>query len=180
MKEFTYINKDIGLKNLNNDENLYENVLEGFLSQYNTCNLIELEDSEFFIQVHTIKGLAQTIGAMQLFDISFEINNTKQREKQTILQNKLSLVINELNNTEFKKETTNNSILKDLDEEERIKLFNSLKESALTYKPKIVEEIISKLKNYNLSQKDTQLLDKLSSHLKVYNFREIQKELEDY
>lgn len=177
MKNFIFINHALGLQNLNNDATLYKNILESFFTQYNHLDLKQLNDTEFFIQIHTIKGLAQTIGAQKLFEIALEINTTKKRKKEKTLQKELEQVLIELSTLEQNKMKTSNNI--QLEEKRKNQLLKNIKENAHAFKPKNIEEMLNELSKYKLEKNDLNLVNKLSKYLKAYDFIEIQKELED-
>ena len=69
-----FLDTDEGLRNMSNDEAFYLEILYTFLSDYKGYdkileNLFSVEDSDdIIIEIHTIKGLAATIGAMQLHE----------------------------------------------------------------------------------------------------------------
>lgn len=60
------INIEIGLKYLNNNEALYVKVLTSFLTRYKDLNIKSLEEEALRSTLHTIKGLAATLGMESL------------------------------------------------------------------------------------------------------------------
>jgi signal transduction histidine kinase/CheY-like chemotaxis protein len=82
--KINYLDTEIGLKNLSNDEAFYIEVLYNFLTDYKNYdktleNLYKDEDEEdMLIEAHTIKGLAATIGATELHEFA-ELFETQLR-----------------------------------------------------------------------------------------------------
>jgi recombination DNA repair RAD52 pathway protein len=174
-----FINETIALENLDNNELLYENVLESFLIQYEKLNFTALEDKEFFLEVHALKGLCETLGIKNLFDITYEINELKERKNELSLQENLKLVINEIKATKKPKISEENTEKIELTIDLEKELFQKLLDSAKSFRPKLVEESLNIFSKYKLHQKNKKLIDEISLLLKEYNFTQIEKLLKD-
>ncbi len=140
------IDRVVGLKYLGGNEKGYLKVLEQFYNAYHDLNLESMEAKEFEMQMHSIKGLSATIGAMGLHYISKELYESKNKEFLPVFYNELEKVNKEIENIrelESIKFTTKTIDFHD---------FKEAKNSTKGYKPTVlivddVEANISILKN---------------------------------
>ncbi|MEA3512893.1 MAG: response regulator, partial [Campylobacterota bacterium] len=96
--ELVHIDTSIGLFHMANNEKLYLKILSDFYNDYKDIDFQEL-DENFNITIHSLKGLSENIGAMDLHKVSKELNDTKNLNLLPILSEKLNLVLNELKKT---------------------------------------------------------------------------------
>ncbi len=103
---FSHIEYQKALKQLDNDQFLYNKIVFGFIKEYGEDRerireLIRSDEKEAMVYLHTIKGLAKTIGAVRLEDLSRRLEEMipkKSVDKNMILLfiTELSLVLKEL------------------------------------------------------------------------------------
>ena len=65
-----YINTTLGLKYLNNNQQLYLKILNRFVERYKEFNIHHLKEEEFKTQMHTLKGLSSTLGMERLSELA--------------------------------------------------------------------------------------------------------------
>ncbi len=91
-----YINTTLGLKYLNNNQQLYLKILNRFVERYETFNVHNLKEEEFKPQMHALKGLSSTLGMEQLSNLA-QILEEKQspetlKEFSTLLTSILTVL----------------------------------------------------------------------------------------
>jgi HPt (histidine-containing phosphotransfer) domain-containing protein len=89
------IDRTHGLKQLSNNEKLYNRVLNRFKDDYKDIK-IDLEDEKSLRDIHTIKGIAATIGAQNLSQIAASLEKSKSKEDLELFIQELNLVILEI------------------------------------------------------------------------------------
>lgn len=168
---FKYINKELALKYLDYDLNLYKNILESFKEQYKTLDFLKLEDKTFFKEVHHLKAISKNIGAKDLYLLAEEINKEKTRTKEQTLQKTLSSVLKEIPKI-FTNEPE--SFSSNIEIETKEELIKQILDGAKKNRPKKVEEPLEKFKKLtNLNLDDKKLISILDKEIKVYNFKTI-------
>ena len=85
-----------GLSHMSGDKELYLKVLRKFRDNYRDLDLNTIQDEEYNITLHTIIGLSETIGAIELSTISKELKEAKDKTLISKFQNELASVIGEL------------------------------------------------------------------------------------
>lgn len=65
-----YINTTLGLKYLNNNQQLYLKILNRFVERYKEFNVYNLKEEEFKSQMHALKGLSSTLGMEKLSELA--------------------------------------------------------------------------------------------------------------
>jgi PAS domain S-box-containing protein len=89
------IDRTHGLKQLSNNEKLYNRVLNRFKDDYKDIK-IDLEDEKSLRDIHTIKGIAATIGAQNLSQIAASLEKSKSKEDLELFIQELNFVILEI------------------------------------------------------------------------------------
>ena len=169
---YKYINKEVALKFLDNNIQLYKNLLEGFIEQYKDINFLNLDDPSFFKQVHQLKSISKSIGANELFNLVDDINRTKSREKEILLQKMLTDVLNTIK--ELSLNEINSTLCSKYTHYTKEELFEQILNGAIKNRPKKVEEPLERLKQLpNLTKGDKLLITKLDKEIKIYNFKNI-------
>jgi len=92
------INTDLGLKYFNNNSALYIKILNRFVERNETLNLNNLNDEELKSTLHTLKGLASTLGMLHLTSIIKEIENKSDKILINDFTQELSEIINNIKN----------------------------------------------------------------------------------
>jgi PAS domain S-box-containing protein len=92
---FKYINKEEALKYVAGNEKLFNKILLSLLV-YKDIIFEDMDDEEFFRTIHTLKGIAGTICAIDLNNIILEIDRTHSKEKLPQLYTQLELVLSEI------------------------------------------------------------------------------------
>ncbi|MEA2028200.1 MAG: hypothetical protein U9N49_04430, partial [Campylobacterota bacterium] len=78
------------------DKELYLKVLNDFTIKYQAIEFDLLENSEFNLTLHTLKGLSEAIGAKTLYKIVKELYQSKNRALFPTFLAELQKVLNEL------------------------------------------------------------------------------------
>ncbi|MEA3315401.1 MAG: Hpt domain-containing protein [Campylobacterota bacterium] len=94
--KFNYINSDIGLSHMDNNNKLYIKVLNNFKNRYRDIKLEDFDDAKMKRTVHTLKGLSANIGAMDLHNIIKELEENFDNKYLSIFYKELNNVICEL------------------------------------------------------------------------------------
>ena len=175
--EFINIDTDIGLNYMGGSKKLYIKILNDFYTNYKDLKLEELNDEEFARVTHTIKGLSKNIGAKNLSLISEELDDTQDKNLFPKFYKELFLVLDELKQIHIKdKKPTTRLALSSINKNE---LFIKLHKAIQQKRPKNINPIVEEFEKYNLSDIDENIVDKIKSLLKKYNFKEALKVLED-
>ncbi len=92
------INTDLGLKYFNNNSSLYIKILNRFVERNETLNLELLSNEELKSTLHTLKGLASTLGMLPLTII---IKNIEKKSDKILINDfsqELSEIISNIKN----------------------------------------------------------------------------------
>ena len=172
LPEFKYIDSEIGLKHLAGNKKLYMKILKDFYADYKNLKLEDLKDEDLKRKIHTLKGLSANIGAKELYNITKEIDETKNKFLYNKLYSKLKLVLDELQIISFEK--ANQQIVKEIiSATKRDELFLKLSDVVKTKMPKKCQPIIDELDRYQLSSKDSELFEEVKKLIKKYKFKEV-------
>jgi len=178
LPEFKTIDTPLGLKYMAGNKKLYLKVLNEFCNAYRDINLEELNNEEFQLTTHTLKGLSASIGAIDLHSVAKELDVTKNRELLPNLNAELKKVLDELEEKVLSKEKK--QIKQKLPDAEIYKLFIQLKEAAQTNRPKECEPIIEEIETYKLAYEDEKLFGEVKKLIEMYKFKEAIFMLENY
>ncbi len=162
---------DIGLSHISSNTELFIKILNEFKNNYRDLNIDNLNDKEFSLIIHTIKGLSANIGATNLYQITKQIDELQDRSLLKDFYRELSRVINELDS----KLTT--SIKTDIEKEmisikENSKLFDELKVALSSRRAKNCTDVISKIDQYELNCDDTILFNEIKLLINQYKFKD--------
>jgi len=172
LPNFNTIDIDIGLRYLAGNTTLYINVLKNFYNDYNNFNIDYLDDKEFSIVIHTLKGLSSSIGATALYIEADKIDKSQNREHLLDLYTRLRRVTNEIETTIIDIEQEDTRTKEATDTKIINELFSQLEDELKTSKPKKCEIIIKELSGYDLSYTDEKILDNIKRVIKKYKFKE--------
>jgi len=75
-----YIDTTIGLKYLNNNEELYLKILNRFLTRYRDFDIKSIKEDDFKSEMHTLKGLSSTLGMEQLSTLAKKLYEEQNEE----------------------------------------------------------------------------------------------------
>lgn len=167
-----------GLSFLGNNNTLYKNILNNFYKDYVNINFNALLDKDFYIILHTIKGLSANIGANNLSSIAKKIEDIKDRRLISSLNEELYKVLKDIESINTS-ESKNIKKKKILEKEKRDTLFKSLLQACKTKLIKKCEPLIKELEEYELLEDDLILFEQVKKELKRYRFKEIINLLED-
>ncbi len=171
----TFINIDttLGLSHMAGDSKLYLKILDDFHSNYTDIKLNHLDDKEFKIAIHTIKGLSANIGATTLHKISKEIDETKNRDLLTEFDTALKMLTDELElklniqeeSRDDDREILNDSIKKDT--------LLQLKKFASKRNAKGCNSIIEIVDSYKLLDQDREFFDLIRELIRQRKYKKI-------
>jgi PAS domain S-box-containing protein len=92
---YNAIDRVFGQKQMMNDERLYQKVLNSFKSDYENMSF-DLTNKDSLRDIHTIKGLAATIGANRLHELAKSLEITKSQDNFEDFKNELNIVISQI------------------------------------------------------------------------------------
>jgi HPt (histidine-containing phosphotransfer) domain-containing protein len=93
-----YIDTNIGLKYFNNNAALYIKILNRFVERHENLDLNQLTPDEQKTTLHTLKGLASTLGMQRLTSIIKDIENESDKILINDFTQELSEIINNIKN----------------------------------------------------------------------------------
>ena len=167
---FKYLDTSLGLNYLLGNKKLYLKILNNFKISYKNIKFDDLEDKDFDMALHTIKGLSQNIGAVSLHTIIKQLEDTKDKELLPSFYKELNLVLEELEILDIK--VNNTSSLLKLSDEKKVQLFLKLKESLMTKRPKKCNAMVQEIEKYNLDTQSKEFFDKIKILINKYKFNE--------
>ena len=169
--KFIHIDTKIGLSHMNNNHKLYIKILNNFYMDNKNLKLDNLNDEEFKITLHTIKGLSANIGAVSLNKVVKELEEKQNKDLLVQFHNTLEEVLDELKDLRKtnKKEDSN---LLEIDDNEVQKLFIKLKEALLSKRPKRYKAVIQEIEEYELDIKEEELLNQIKVLSKRYKIED--------
>ena len=92
------INTNMGLKYFNNNSTLYIKILNRFVERHEMLNLDSLSNEELKNTLHTLKGLAGTLGMLPLTNIIKRIENKSDKVLINCFSQELSGIISNIKN----------------------------------------------------------------------------------
>jgi len=169
--KFIHIDTKIGLSHMNNNHKLYIKILNNFYMDNKNLKLDNLNDEEFKITLHTIKGLSANIGAVSLNKVVKELEEKQNKDLLVQFHNTLEEVLDELKDLRKtnKKEDSN---LLEIDDNKVQKLFLKLKEALLSKRPKRYKAVIQEIEEYELDIKEEELLNQIKVLSKRYKIED--------
>ena len=90
------INTTLGLEYFNNNHTLYLKILKSFRERYKNLNLNDLDTEELRNTIHTLKGLAGTLGMEPLSKIIKQIEKNIDKSLHRIFEHELTIVVGEI------------------------------------------------------------------------------------
>ncbi len=171
---FEHINTAKGLALLANNEKLYLKMLEGFFNSYkdvNMDNLNQLDDESFTRFMHTIKGLASGIGAMELHEVSKKLEELRDENLINEFVNILDDVYDDLRMI-YKDEKNEELKGEELSDEKRNELFLKLKEVVAKKRSRECNPVIEEIEKYNLNDQDRPMFKKVKDLIHKRKFKE--------
>jgi CheY-like chemotaxis protein len=169
--ELKNINKEYGLKLVLNNKKIYLNILKG-LTKYEYLIYGATENNEQFKRdLHTIKGLSASAGALDLNKIAKELDETQDKEKVPKFLEELKNVIEEIKTLQHLFEERNEQLV-EIDKQTKERLFLELKEACKTKRAKNTKPIIEELKKYKFSEEDEKNFEKIAELVNKFKFKE--------
>lgn len=146
---------------------VYKNIALKFAKQYASTTL-DIEDIRYKDILHTLKGLAGTIGATKLYSLSKELEQKPSNELLKIVNETLVLVCKEINMV-FDNDT-NNVIKKEVSSESINELLKELKELLPTKRPKRINPILAKFDTFVLNETQRDMIAKIKEYVEDYEY----------
>jgi signal transduction histidine kinase/CheY-like chemotaxis protein len=163
------LNVHLGLSYMNKNEKLYAKIIEQFYEKYHDLNFKLLEEDNFEITLHTIKGLSKSIGAMKLHHLVNALYEKYDKKLMDKCQEELEKVIGELQTivTVEKKASLKIKVSQQTIQED----FKILKEKIKTKRPKEIKPILEKIDNYELNEIDLKRYTQIKNYLQKFDFK---------
>jgi len=169
--KFQYIDTSLGLLHMANNKKLYLNILNEFYTKYKNLQLENMDNKELKLTLHTIKGLSANIGATNLNKIVIELEINLDKTLYSKFYRELNNILNDLKLLDLKTIVIESNLI--LTDKKRADLFNNLKNYAIKRRSKQLKEIVEELHKYKLSQKDKNILDKISLLVNAREYKNI-------
>jgi len=153
-----------GLKYLGGNKKLYLKILQSFYDDFYGIDFTLLNEEEFKILIHNIKGLSGNVGAIDLHNIAKQVDLTQDKKLLNNLSEELNKVLNELDlylSSQKKPDTHFLQIDKSLKNE----LFNKLKEALESKRIKRCEPIMQEIQKYKLNKEDQEIFEKVKYYI---------------
>lgn len=168
LPEFENLDKNYALKLVLGNENAFKTVLNGII-KYKKINFEELEGEEFKRTMHSLKGISASAGALKLSNFAKEIEQTLNKELLGEFYEELNKVVAEIEEKLFDK----NLIQKiAIENDEKTKLFDNLRDSLKTNRIKNIKPIIDEIEKYQLPINDEKLFGEIKELVDKFKFKE--------
>ena len=167
---FETLDTDKALVHLANSKKLYIKLLNDFKKDYKNLNLDNLDEASFKLKIHTLKGLAGSIGATSLYSVTKELDDTQNRELLVKFYKELNLVIDELEKKLIQNNSSKDEKKEDITQEKRDELFSQLKEALALMEAEKCNRLIKELNKYNLFNEDKENFIKIIALIEEYDF----------
>lgn len=173
LPNFKHINTEAGLHHIGGNARLYLQILRNFYNQYLDFKIDEKDAETFNMQLHTLKGLSASIGALSLNEVLKRVDASRDNALLKLLYVELNLVIDELAalHTEINGLEEELLVTTDYHIEE---LFDSLRESINENRPKKVSQIIDEISKYELSTEFKELFNEVSKLALNYEYEKVE------
>jgi signal transduction histidine kinase/CheY-like chemotaxis protein/HPt (histidine-containing phosphotransfer) domain-containing protein len=168
---FVSIDTAKGISSLNGNRKGYLKILKNFYSDYKNLQLDKLEFEELKRTIHTIKGLSGNIGAISLYNKLIEYENNDDNNFLLLsVMDELEKIIGELKSIDSDDNMVCILEKKAIDDIKKNRLLLEYIEAVNSKKPKNIDEIIEKIKQYDLGEEDNVLFQKSIAFVLEYNF----------
>jgi PAS domain S-box-containing protein len=165
------VNLDVkkGLFYVNNNKKLYVKILKDFYDVYEDIKLESLSKEELKIALHTLNGLSNSIGALNLNIVVKNLEKTRDLDYLDNFYKKLEIVLDEINI--YLDKEAKYFIKDEISEEETKVLFEELKVLVNEKRPAKCKKIVEKIDKYNLSKKYKKIFIDVKLYLDKYDFK---------
>lgn len=169
LPQFENLDKDYALRLVLGNENSFKIVLNGIL-KYKYIKFEELIDEDFKRTMHSLKGISASAGALKLSELAREVEQTLNKDLLPSFYEELNKVVDEI---ESKIENTKETTKVELTKEQKVILYDSLKEALNTNRIKNIKPIIEEIDKYNLSKDDEILFDEIKELITKFKFKDV-------
>lgn len=172
------IDSALGLQRVNGDQRLYLSLLKSFLDNKPTAltkllALKETQPDEATRLVHSLKGIAGSMGATKLATIAADIQQNQNWNRVTELMEEHAVITTELSKVDFSPlEETAASRSHDKTAEDSASLLQKLKREIARRRPRSIKQHLQQLTATSLSVEQKQLLNELKPLLQNYQYEQ--------
>ncbi len=167
LPDFEGIDKEFGLNLVMNNKKIYKQILQGML-KFKDINLKEFDDKDLKREVHTIKGISASAGALKLSEMAKEIELTLNKDLLPQFESELNKIIKEI---ETKLQETKIEKI-EITKQVRDVLFNKLKEAVSTKRVKNCKPIIQELERFKLTDEDSKQFEEVKQLISKFKFKQ--------
>jgi signal transduction histidine kinase/DNA-binding response OmpR family regulator len=167
LPDFEGIDKAFGLNLVMNNKKIYKQILQGML-KFKDINLKEFDDKDLKREVHTIKGISASAGALKLSEMAKEIELTLNKDLLPQFESELNKIIKEI---ETKLQETKIEKI-EITKQVRDVLFNKLKEAVSTKRVKNCKPIIQELERFKLTDEDSKQFEEVKQLISKFKFKQ--------
>jgi signal transduction histidine kinase/response regulator RpfG family c-di-GMP phosphodiesterase len=176
-KQHLTLDRETALSYLDQNEELYKNIQIQFYEKYKDIDIFSLKE-DLNITVHSLKGLSKSIGAVKLGGLLSSFEKTQERKLLDSINEELVELLKKLKPLSTSPvETTSREI--EIDQNERKKLFNELKEQISSKRPHNIKPAVEKIENCKLKAEDLEKFKEIKSRLDKYDFDGALKSLQN-
>lgn len=169
LPKFELLDKEFALKLVLEDESILIQILKGIV-KYKNIDLKHLDDEEFIRQIHSLKALTASAGALELSALAKNIEETHNRDLSESFSLKLNQLIEEIE-SKLPLETYVSEKI-NITEDEKRKLFEELKEAVSTKRAKNCRVVIEKMEKYRLNPDDLELFESVKELTNQFKFKQ--------
>ncbi|MCK5162999.1 MAG: response regulator [Desulfobacula sp.] len=173
------IDTNAGLKQMLGDVSLYIKIVRDFSDNYEgtaetLIQLINDNRAEAKRLVHTIKGLSGNIGAVKLHKKAVRFDESLDLSLLAPFTAELQRVVDEIKHSKVfsDRQPLELNQTKRLNKTDRDQLMQQLKEALKKRRPQLVSPILDELNLCDLGGTDLELLDKITTLVKKYKFKD--------
>nr|WP_321400130.1 transporter substrate-binding domain-containing protein [uncultured Desulfobacter sp.] len=169
MPGFELIDVAAGLKNMAGNKTLYGKIIRTFKNDYARLDLRELDEEQFKLTTHTIRGICANIGATALHEITECLDETQDRALVPQFQDALERLIEEIEE-KMPETTLTPASTKQIPTREGRDLLDRLKQSIASMQPVQYEPLLAEISRYRFSDDTNEILSRVRQALDEYDF----------
>jgi len=168
------LDKNLGLKYVDNNILLYEKLLKSFYNKYKTWDseILTMDISEKKLYIHTFKGMSGTLGINKLYKFLKQYEHEDNETNKKFVKNAFDEYVKYIDLNENTTKTDTKKILKNISKEELNEVLNELKDSLESFMPKKIKEVIEKIDTINIDDDLSKKLIKVKENVALYKFEE--------
>lgn len=175
--EFKNIDTSAGLLHMGNKQKLYMKILKDFYTSYKDFTLDGLDNKERSRAIHTLKSLSANIGAKDLYKTLQELEINESDKLISKLYAELHSIIEEITGIATQEEVSV-ALKKTCSQEMKKELFEKLRATLQTKRPKKITLVVEEIDQYQLSQEQQISFENIKKQIEKFDFQKALFQLE--